>query len=106
MNIEKIFSKYFNGERNFLTPHVCGFAKKQFGDEYLLIEKSKGEGIFEDLYGVTALVYCSSTGVTQRIDLSECYSSIEEVESHLDWIDESIFNSAHRYGEKKKIGAV
>ena len=103
MRIALIFDTYYNGEKNFMTPHVYGYSKKKFGDEYLLIEKSRGKGIVnEELYGVSSLVYNEKTCETQKIDLSECFNDPRYVELHIANITKSKFEKAERYGEIKK----
>ena len=102
MNIASIFDAYYNGEKNFMTPHVYGYSRKKFGDEYLLIEKSRGKGIVnEDLYGASALVYNEKTRETQKISLSECFNDPRYVELHISKITKSKFKNAKRYGEIK-----
>ena len=99
-----IFEKYFNGETNLITPHAYQFDLKTFGDEMLLIEKSIGEGIYNDkLYAVTCLVYDIHSQLVQRIDLCECFYSKEELEDYIESITEEKFDKAIRYGEIKKI---
>ena len=57
MNVEYIFDKYFNGNKNIFTPITYGFEKIDFGKEVLLVEKSKGEGLFgNELFGIVFLV--------------------------------------------------
>lgn len=103
MNIKDIFDRYYNGEKNFMTPNVYGYSKKKFGNEYLLIEKSSGRGIEDEpIYGASALVHNIETSETQKIDLSEMYHDPREVELHISKITEFKFKNAHRYGEIKK----
>lgn len=107
MSIRIVFEKYYNGEKNFMTPDVYGYAKRQFGEEYLLFEKSKGRGFEnERIYGVSALVYNPTTGYTQKIELSEMYHDPRYVEMHNKVISKSEFKKADRYGEVKEIWAV
>ena len=103
MTIREIFDNYYNGEKNFMTPHVYGYDKKQFGGEYLLIEKSKGEGFGgEDIYGCTVLVHNPVSKETQKIELSECFFDPRDLEIHIKKITQSKFETAERYGEIKR----
>lgn len=100
--IKQVFDTYYNGEKNFMTPHVYGYLQKKFGDEYLVVEKSTGKGIGnEAIYGASTLVYNAKTGETQKIDLSELYHDPRYVELHLKNISEKKFKNAERYGEIK-----
>ena len=104
MNVREIFDRYYNGEKNFMTPNVYGYAKKKFGEEYLVFEKSQGEGLFDDspLYGCSTLVHNPETGETQKIELSECFKDPRYVEVHINKITLTQFKNAERYGEIKR----
>ena len=104
MGTSEIFDKYFNGAKNFFTNHTYGFGRIKFDEELLFYEKSQGKGLFgSQLYGVTFLIGNSETGEVQRIDLSKCFSSKEEVENYIATINLEVFENADRYGEIKKI---
>lgn len=103
MNVREIFDNYYNGDKNFMTPNVYGYAKKKFGKEYLVFEKSQGEGLFDSpLYGCSTLVHNPETGETQKIELSECFDDPRYVEVHINGITKSKFENADRYGEIKR----
>ena len=103
MNVREIFDVYYNGEKNFMTPNVFGYAKKKFGDEYVVFEKSQGEGLFDTpLFGCSALVHNPITGDTQKIELSECFKELVEVDEYIKQVTQTKFDEARRYGEIKK----
>lgn len=102
--IKKIFEEYYNGDKNFMTSHVYGYAQKKFGNGYLVFEKSEGKGLMgEKLYGCSVLIYNSENGNTQKIDLSQCFYTPKDVEAHIDNMTQNDFENAKRYGEIKKI---
>lgn len=104
MNVEYIFEKYFNGNKNIFTPFTYGFDKIHFGNEVLLVEKSKGEGLFEkELFGIVFLVLNLEDNTVQRIDLDKPFYSKKEAENYVKSITFEIFKNAHRYGEIKII---
>lgn len=104
MNIKYIFEEYYNGQKNFMTPDIYGYSQRKFDEEYLLFEKSSGEGFEnEKIYGASALVHNHITGDTQKIELSECFDDPRNLEVYIKKITKSDFENADRYGEIKKI---
>ena len=104
MEIAKIFDTYFNGEKNFFTDKVYGYAKIDLGDGlYILCEKSEGEGLFGTyLYGCTTLIYDKLNNLVGRIDLSKAFTDKLELEKYIKSIDIETVKKADFYGELKK----
>lgn len=103
MNVKLIFDKFFNGEKNFMTPDVYGYTKKKFGDEYLVIEKSRGLGFeHEDIFGCSILVHNPVTMETQHIELSQMFYSNKELDKYIKSITREMFENAERFGEIKR----
>ena len=105
MNIEHIFNTYFNGETNFVTPNIYDYDYKSFGDKILLIEKSKGKGFISNqtIFGCTTLIYIPKKNSVQRIDLSQCFYSKQEINTYIKNINSNTINNATVYGEIKTI---
>lgn len=100
--IGKIFDKYFNGNKNFITPNVYEYDKKIFNEGIVLIEKSSGMGMFnEEIFGCTTLFLKNNT--VQKIDLSEAFYSKDEVENYINNLTEKDVKEAIKYGELKNI---
>lgn len=106
MNTKYIFNRYFNGEKNFITPKVYNYGYIQFGDKTLLYEKSKGKGLYDHtIYGLTFLVIDNETNEVQRIDLSKPFNSSKELNKYLKSISKEEFENAEVYGEIKIINS-
>lgn len=104
VNTKYIFDKYFNGEKNFFTPHVYAYGHIKFGDKVLLYEKSKGKGLFDsDLYGLTCLLFNDETNEVQQIALSKPAKSPKELDDYLKTISLKTIEEAKVYGEVKII---
>lgn len=105
MNIEHIFNTYFEGETNFVTPNVYEYEYKKFNDKILLIEKSYGQGFISKnkIFGCTTLIYTPKTNDVQRIDLSQCFYSKQEINTYIKNINSDTINNAIVYGEIKTI---
>lgn len=103
-NTKYIFDKYFNGNKNFFTPHVYQYGHKNFGDKVLLYEKSKGKGLFDtDLYGLSLLLLNSETDEVQQIDLSQAFKNSKELNDYLKKISLKDIEEADLFGEVKTI---
>ena len=102
MSVRKIFDKYFNGSKNFITPNVYEYGERKFGDYFLFYEKSRGEGFNgEDLFAITFLIM--NKGAVRRIDLSKCFNSKKEVDDYLKSITSKDITFADKYGEIKSM---
>lgn len=102
--VKRIFNQYFNGAKNFITPNIIGFDYIDFGDEYLAIEKSEGEGLFGTwLYGVSCLAVTKSTLEVQQIDISKAFTDLSKAEEYIKSINLDMFKNADRFGEIKQI---
>ena len=75
------FSKFFNGQKNFMTPKTIEFRQT----EKYIIEISKGDGFTAGttIYGVTVLELEPHSVKRPEGDLSACLHSMDEVEAHL-----------------------
>lgn len=104
-SIGKIFDIYYNGNKNFMTPHVYGYTKKHlYGQHYLLFEKSYGTGILDtQLYGCTVLLFVKEYGVVKQIKLSKLFKSEDELETYIDSITVPMALDANVYGETKSV---
>ncbi len=96
--IEEIFMFYFNNQHNFVTPIPYSYIERSIGDVNLLVEKSMD--LDETLFGITFLEYDGR--VVQRIDLSECFGSKEDLEDYLENLTVEDLDNAMRYGEVKE----
>ena len=97
-----IFDRYFNGEKNFMTPNVIGYSSIKMDNEYLVVEFSEGRGIFDTyLFGVSCLVFNPQTRETQKINLSKAFKSANECKEYVKSISLADFQEAGRYGEIK-----
>lgn len=105
-NTRYIFNRYFNGNKNFCTPHTYAYGHKKYGNTILLYEKSKGKGLFDsDLYGLTFLLLNNKTNEVQRIDLSKAFNSPKELDKYLATINLKTIKEADIYGEIKIINS-
>ena len=76
----KIFSRHFNGDKNFLTPNVIRYGKTG----KFFYELSTGEKFIEcEMFAVTVL---SGRGLQKdhEYDLSACFHSLDDAEKHID----------------------
>ena len=105
MNEAVIFDRYYNGEKNFFTPKVYGYERKNINDEYeLVIEKSEGKGLFEaPLYGCSILIVHKWKKTARKIELSKAFGSRKEVEEYIKSITVEDVLNAEIFGEEKKI---
>ena len=105
-NTRYIFNRYFNGNKNFCTPHTYAYGHKKYGDTVLLYEKSKGRGLFDsDLYGLSFLLLNNKTNEVQRIDLCKAFHSPKELDKYLVSINLKTIKEADIYGEIKIINS-
>ena len=107
MNESLIFDEYFDGEKNFFTPNVTGYATiKGSGDEVVVFEKSEGTGLFDSpLFGCSALLFNTKTNEIGRIELSKAFGTKKEAEDYINSITIENINNAERYGEIKTLGS-
>lgn len=105
MNIAGIFDNYYNGEKNFFTPRVYGYEHKLINEDYeLVIEKSRGTGLFDQpLYGCTVLVIHKQKQTVQQIELSKAFNSPKEVNDYIKNITVEDVIEAEIFGEEKKV---
>ena len=100
--IEHIFNEYYNGEKNFVTPRVYGYSVYYYDSENIvLFEKSTNSE--RTLYGASALHYNPVTSNCQKIELSECFGTSQEVNKYISKLTNTDFEGALTYGEVKKI---
>lgn len=100
--IKYIFEKYYNGEKNFVTPRVYGYTLYRYDSENLvLFEKSTNTE--RTIYGASALHYNPVTSNCQKIELSKCFSTSQEVNKYINKLTPNDFEEALIYGEVKKI---
>lgn len=105
-NTRYIFDRYYNGEKNFFTPHVYAYGHKKYGSTILLYEKSKGKGLFDtDLYGISFLLLDDETNEVQPIDLAKAFKTPKEVNSYLKTIGLEEIKKADLFGEIKIINS-
>lgn len=104
MNIKNIFNEYYNGETNFITPEILEYRKIKY-DNYtdILIEISRGDMFDKDIYGCTTLIYNKKTNEVQRINLSDCFCSIQDLKTYIDNDIKYEMKHAKIYGECKVI---
>ena len=101
-SIKYIFEKYYNGEKNFVTPRVYGYTLYRYDSENLvLFEKSTNTE--RTIYGASALLYNPVTSNCQKIELSKCFSTSQEVNKYINKLTPNDFEKALIYGEVKKI---
>jgi hypothetical protein len=92
--IQQIFNRVFNGEKNFITPFPVRYA--QAGSYFYELAKSDA-----GVYGVTVL---EATTHKKRHDLSNCFDSVKEATNHIEWLktldetDRARVNSAIEFG--------
>lgn len=104
LNTKYIFERYFNGNKNFFTPHVYSYGHIPLGDKTLLYEKSKGKGLFDsDLYGLSFLLINNETNEVQQIDLSQAFKTPEKLNRYLKTIGLEEVEKADLFGEIKII---
>lgn len=93
--IQQIFNRVFNGEKNFITPLPLRYA--QAGTYFYELAKND-DGT---LYGVTVL---EATTHKKRNDLSNCFDSKTDALAHIEWVrrldesDRSRVNAAITFG--------
>ena len=105
-NTRYIFDRYYNGNKNVLTPNVYAYGHKKYGDTVLLYEKSKGRGIFDTgLYGLSFLLLNNETNEVQKIDLCKAFNSPKELDDYLATITLKEIKEADLYGEIKTINS-
>ena len=105
-NTRYIFNRYYNGNKNFFTPHVYAYGHKKYGNKALLYEKSKGKGLFDsDLYGLSFLLLNTETNEVQPIDLSKPFKTTKELDKYLNTIGLKEIEEADLYGEVKIINS-
>ncbi len=84
---EKVFAFYYNGQPNFITPHILEYGYKRNGNRFLFIELSKGEGVYhERIYGVTVLegrLKGNKLYLKRRIDKMKCFKNINEAKTYI-----------------------
>ena len=105
MNIAHIFEAYYDGEKNFFTIKVYGYAKKHLiGDNWLLFEKSENNVLFDNItYGISVLIFNERNHKTQKVDLSKLFSTKKEVEEYINSIDLDKALELNTCGELKII---
>ena len=88
MKIAPIFDKYYNRNKNFMTPKVYGYDFKEITDSCTLVfEKSEGEGLSgTPLFGCSVLVIDKWEKIAMFIDLNKSFKSKEEVDNYIDSI--------------------
>ena len=96
--IEMIFMDYFNNQHNFITPIPYSYSELYVGEYVLLVEKSMD--VNESVFGITFLEYVD--GCVQRIDLSDCFNTREQLDDYLRSLTFEKVKCADRYGELKK----
>ena len=108
MSIRNIFDKYFNGQKNFITPIILEYDKKRVNNKfYLLFEYSKGHGIDGNIiYGLTVLLYNNSTYEVQRIDLCKCSKKFDDLKEYTNRLNMTSIEGSNIYGLKKTIYGV
>lgn len=101
MNIAHIFDTYFNGEKNFFTTKIYGYAKKHIvGDFYLVFEKSENKVLSDNItYGCSVLLFKEQDKLIKNIDLSELFATKEELEEYIENITVEDAMNATTYGE-------
>ena len=74
--IARVFTKFFNGQTNIMTPDVLRYGSKR---QYVY-EVSQGRGIFgEIIFGLTVLKLTKHAGIQHRHALSNCFRSLNDV---------------------------
>lgn len=103
VDVKQIFNNYFNGAENFITPTVVGYECKEFEYAMLLIEISKGDGLFNnEVFGATFLLYDVEDGTVTRRDLG-ISSSEEDVRKYIDSLTWKDVINSNKFGETRLI---
>lgn len=104
MDEKAIFEKYFNGAKNFITPHVHGYRSVECDGEVVVFELSDGIGLFGDvIFGCSALLFKPQSNEICRIELSESFSKSEDALNYINNLSDDEIRAAGRYGEVKKL---
>ena len=107
MNEKLIFERYFNGEKNFITPYVFGYKSVKCDDEIVVFELSEGEGLYEEhIVGCTSLLFDPQTKEICRIELSQAFSTRAEARNYVKNLSADEIRAAKRKGEVKKLGVI
>lgn len=101
ISIREVFDRYFNGEKNFMTPKVYGYDQIFVRNGIVFVEKSKN--VENTLYGVTTLFYNKYEKTVNRIDLSKSFGSAKDALKYIHSITNSMVEKADLYGETMKI---
>lgn len=106
MNEKLISERYFNGEKNPITPSIFGYKSVECDGEIVVFELSEGEGLYhEHIVGCTSLLYNPKTNEICRIALSQAFSTRAEARNYVKNLTADDIRAAVRR-EVKVLGVI